>query len=267
MDINTQKTGLDFTLEPNKLNYDKTKFPGAIDWVKTFEAGEYAYQSPTPGVDILYFGARYMEQLSDHDKFIGKNFMADLTILNAGKVGNEFVKTVGHYHCHVQGCNCAYPEVYEAVSEGIEYLLQSEVKDGSVDVLWVVTQPGDKIMMLPNYGHVSLNIGSQPAIELDIQKRDNPNNSDYSMFKEKVGGAVYRTDEGLVKNPNYTIRSLRVVRPREVAAWGLVKNIPLYSLFTNDPDTFRYLLNPQDFVFNIDVFYEDIEPRFATFQV
>jgi glucose-6-phosphate isomerase len=201
-----------------------------------------------------------MENNSDEQKFLNEDFMADLTIINAGKVGKEFVKTVGHYHQNVPGTKIAYPEAYEAVSGNFEYLLQSEPdSEGKVDVIWVVTKPGDKVVMPPNYGHVSMNVGDEPAIEVDIQKRDNPNGSDYTMFKERIGGALYRTEDGLCENPNYKIASLKIARPKEKPDWGLTKDKPLYTSFVENPEKFHWLLEPQNYDFKLDELFEDVE--------
>ena len=251
---------MNYKLGKNKLIYDKTEYIPAIDWSKSFEEGKYAYQAPKSDLSTLYFGARYIEKTKDEDIFVSNDFMADLTVINPGKVGAEFVKTVGHYHQNVAGTDIAYPEVYEAITDNIEYLLQSEPDgDGKVQVLWVVTEAGDKVVMPPNWGHVSMNVGSEPVVEVDLQKRDNPNGSDYSMFKERVGGAFYRTDEGLVKNPKYEINSLRIVKPLEKPEWGLIKNKSLYESFVENPEIFEYLLLPEKYDFSLDRLFTDIE--------
>jgi len=257
---------MSIAINKNQLIYDKTEYTPAIDWSKTFEAGKYAYQNSKLEIknskllETLYFGARYMEKTADEDTFVKNDFMADMTVINPGLVGQEYIKTVGHYHQNKLGTKVAYPEVYEALTKNVEYLLQSEPdKDGKVAVIWVVTEPGDKVVMPPNWGHVSMNVGDKPALEVDLQKRDNPNGSDYSIFKEKVGGAFYRTVDGLAKNPNYEVSSLRIVKPLERSEWGLTRDKTLYHSFIEDPKKFDYLLNPEKYDFNLDGLFTDIE--------
>lgn len=258
MDLETI-SGLNFGLEKDELIYNKEDYSAGVVWDKTFEAGKYAYKEPQSALTTLYFGVRYMEKTSDENVFTKNDFMADLTVLNAGKVGNEYIKTVGHYHGNVPGYDIAYPEIYEAVTPHLEYLLQSEPDKSGVEVIWVITEPGDKVVMPPGYGHVSLNAGNEPAVEIDIQKRDNPNNSDYSLFKEKTGGALYRTDKGLEENKNYKIKSVRIVKPKEKPEWGIEKNKPLYRSFVESPEKFQWLLKPQDYQFVLDELFEDIK--------
>jgi len=251
---------MNIKLAENRLDYEKTDYSPAIDWTKSLADGAYAYKDSQTGPEVLYFGARYMEKTTDEDIFVSNDFMADMTTINPGKVGDEFIKTVGHYHQNKPGTTLAYPEVYEAVSGNFEYLLQSELdKDGKVEVIWVVAQPGDKVVMPPNYGHVSMNVGTETAIEVDIQKRDNPNGSDYTMFRERNGGAFYRTDEGLMKNPNYEVSSLRIVKPLERPDLGLTRDKSLYDSFVEAPEKFDYLLNPEKYDFSLDGLFADIE--------
>lgn len=254
-----EKSGLDFSLGEDEVIYEKTDFGTSVDWSKSTEAGAYAYADDKTDLETLYFGVRYMENNEDKEAFIDNDFMADLTVIKPGKVGEEFIKTVGHYHQYVPGTQIAYPEAYEAVSGKFEYLLQSEPDgDGNVDVIWVVTEPGDKVVMPPNYGHVSMNVGEEPAIEVDIQKRDNPNGSDYSIFKERAGGALYRTEKGLIENSKYKIKSVRIVKPLERPDWGLTRNKPLYTSMIEAPEKFRWLTKPQDYDFNLDALFEDV---------
>ena len=260
MNIEKTFTDFDYHIADNKLVYEKQDYQPATTWSKPLVDGSYAYQNADSKIDPLYFGARYFEKTKDEQLFLDNDFMADLTVLNPGKVGKEFVKTVGHYHTYVEGTKIAYPEAYQAVSGGIEYLLQSEPdKDNKVSALWVIAEPGDIVVMPPNYGHVSMNVGSEPAVEVDLQKRDNPNFSDYSVFKNNVGGALYRTGEGLTKNPNYKIESLRIVKPLAKPEWGIVMGKPLYTSFVENPEKFKWLLEPQKYEFNLDELFEDVE--------
>jgi len=251
---------MNIKIAENRLDYEKADYEPAIDWTKSLKDGAYAYQDSASGHETLYFGARYMEKTVDEAVFVDNDFMADMTVINPGKVGNEYIKTVGHYHQNKPGTSLAYPEVYEAVSGKFEYLLQSELdKDGKVQVIWVVAEPGDKVVMPPNFGHVSMNVGLETAIEVDIQKRDNPNGSDYTMFKDRCGGAFYRTEDGLKKNPNYEVLSLRIVKPLERPDLGLTRDKSLYDSFVEAPEKFDYLLNPENYDFSLDRLFVDIE--------
>ncbi len=268
MSKHTLNSGIDFELGKSKLIYDKNGFPRAEDWIKTFEAGKYAYANSATGPDVLYGGTRYMEAAADEPTLKDYDYMCDVTFLNAGFVGDEYIKTVGHYHGDVTGRTVAYPEIYEPLSDGIEYLLQSEPdEDGYIDTIWVLSEPGDKVFMLPNFGHVSINVSDKPVVEVDVQKRYNPDNSIYCMYKEKIGGAIYRTKDGLAKNPHYNIKSLRIMRPKEKPELGLTRGTPLYTSLVKNPEKFRFIDRPQDYSFAVDEFFSEVTPPFAVFKV
>ncbi len=255
-----EKSGLDFSLGEDKLVYRKEDFIPAVDWVKDFQFAKYAYRDKSVKTGNTYFGSRYMERTEDQDLLHKFKYEYDVTALEAGKIGGEFIKTVGHYHSHVPGMTLSYPEVYEVVDGKIEYLLQSELdKDGFVDVIWVIAEEGDKSVMPPNYGHVSMNTTGSLVLESNIQLRDLPKTSDYSLYKELDGGAIYRTGQGLEENPNYRIKSLRIVRPLERPDWGLVKNKPLYTSMIEAPEKFEWLTKPQEYDFNLNELFEDVE--------
>lgn len=255
-----QASGLDFSLENDKLTYKKEDFAPAVDWIKDFEFARYAYKDSEANAGNTYFGTRYMERTIDQELLKKYQYEYDITVFQPGKVGEEYLKTVGHYHSHVPDLDLSYPEVYEVIEGKVEYLLQSEPgKDGKVDVIFVQTKAGDKIVMPPNYGHVSLNPTNEIAIESNIQLRDLPKTSDYGLFKEKVGGALYRTEDGLEENPNYEIKSVRIVRPLEKPDWGLVFDKPLYTLMIETPEKYQWLVRPQDFTFNLEELFTDIE--------
>ncbi len=255
-----QESGLDFSIGEDKLIYKKEDFSQAVDWIKDYQFAKYAYKDQSQESGPTYFGVRYMERTEDKELLLNNGIMGDITVFQPGLVGDEYVKTVGHYHGHTVDQNTSYPEVYQNIAGKVEYLLQTEPdKNGEVDVLYVVTEPGDKVVMPPNVGHVSLNAGDDIAVECDLQKRDNPDDSEYGEFKDFVGGALYRTKDGLEENPHYKIKSLRIVRPLEKPEWGLTKEKPLYTSFTENPDKFKWLTEPQNYDFNLEELFEDIE--------
>jgi glucose-6-phosphate isomerase len=255
-------SGVDFAVETpdDKLLYEKKDFSPAVNWVKDFDFDKYAYklQGITGGPN--YFGTRYMEKTADQPLMKKFGYEYDVTVFEPGFVGSEFIKTVGHYHSHVPGLKLSFPEVYEVMEGRIDYLLQDEPDENDmVNVIFVQATAGDKIVMPPNYGHVSINVYDGISVESNIQKRDLPKTSDYSLFKKKVGGALYRTVDGLEENPNYKIKSLRIVRPLEKPDWGLTRNKPLYTAMVESPEKFKWLTEPQSFKFNLDELFEDVE--------
>lgn len=199
----------------------------------------------------LYYMYRYFEKNVEKNIFENSDCEYDITVLNSGKVGREYIKTKGHYHALVPDTNISYPEVYEVIEGKIEYLIQIKPNDNKeTNVVIIKAKQGDKIIVPPNYGHVSINLSNEPAVESNLQKRDLPAGADYGGFEYYKGGAMYRKDSGWEKNPEYIIKSIKYVIPKEKPEWGITLKKPLYTSFVESPEKFKWITKPQDYDFS-----------------
>ncbi len=90
----------------------------------------------------------------------------DITVIFPGKIGSEYVKTVGHYHPRVPGQPWTYPEVYQVLKGEAHFLLQrgGEVS-GEVEEFKVAAfTAGDILVIPPFYAHVTTNPGAGPLV-------------------------------------------------------------------------------------------------------
>lgn len=243
-------SGLDIKLEDIGLTYDQNIF--AVEpKPRTYDEARDIYLEKSAEEQELYWAYRYFEASDDTDKFEQAQLEYDITVIKNGSIGPELIKTFGHYHAYVPGTQITYPEVYEVIDGEIEYLLQTKPDaDGIVDVVIVSAQKGDKVVVPPNFGHISVNVGQEFCVSSNLQKRDLPAGADYESFRVNNGGAMYRTQNGWENNLNYTVRSLKKVVPREKPEWGLTKNKPLYASFIETPDQFKFLTEPQNYNFS-----------------
>jgi len=250
-------SGLDIKMEDVGLVYDQNIFPVEAK-VRTYEEAKDVYEEKNAEEQDLYWMYRYFEAENDSQKFIASNLEYDITVIRSGKIGDEFIKTAGHYHSYVPDTDLTYPEVYEVIDGQIEYLIQTRPDaDGNVDAVIITAELGDKVIIPPNYGHISINVGPNIAVESNLQLRDLPANADYETFRIFSGGDLFREGKGWENNPQYKIRSLKKVRPKEKPIWGLEKNKPLYPSFIESPEKFYFLTRPQDFDF-VDI-WEKVE--------
>jgi glucose-6-phosphate isomerase len=249
--------GIDVSLNNYKLVYDQEKYP-VEQQAREYTDALDVYLEKGSYKQILYWMYRYFESTDEKPVFDKFGLEYDLTVLKNGQIGVEYIKTVGHYHASLKGKDMSYPEVYEVLEGQIEYILQTiPDKGGKVDVIVVQAKHGDKVIVPPNYGHVSVNVGSSVALSANIQKKDLPAGADYDTFKKFQGAALFRTAEGLKENDKYKIKSLRIVIPKEKPEFGLTRQEPLYTSFLAHPEKFDFLNNPQKYDFS-DIF-EDIK--------
>ena len=132
----------------------------------------------------------------------------DITRIPPKMLGQEFVRTKGHYHFE------GYQELYVVLEgEGI-FLMQKKGEGKIEDVCYVKAKKGDRLLVPPLYGHVTINPSSETLkmgnwISKECQ-------SDYESIETQGGFSYYYTQAGWVKNQNYEeVLKLRSVVPLE----------------------------------------------------
>jgi glucose-6-phosphate isomerase len=136
----------------------------------------------------------------------------NVTILETGTVGGEYIKTYGHYHIG------QLDETYW-FSSGEGVVLQQKLADPvQADVVEefkaIRVKPGDSVYMPPGYGHLMTNVGNTWLVMVDDSPVDGaddsasmPGHADYEMVKEMHGFAYYVVEKdgvpALKRNPLY----------------------------------------------------------------
>ena len=147
----------------------------------------------------------------------GGSHQRNITVWEPGKVGNEYIKTYGHYH--VGDLDETYHVLF---GEGIALLqkLTCDVSGKSVpdcveEFRAIRVHAGDQIYMPPNYGHLLVNIGDtylvtsddSPVHFDDSDSSSWPGHADYELVRRMHGFAYYVVEmggmPGLVANSRY----------------------------------------------------------------
>ncbi len=179
-----------------------------------------------------YYMFRGVHRPEDGKKFEYYKIRYDITIIPPRMVGREYIKTYGHYHPEAEP-GLSYPEVYE-VLQGKALFLQ-QTPDAS-DFMITEAEAGDVVIMIPNHGHVTVNIGDEPLIMANLVSSEFSSN--YEPVKEKHGFAWYYTEKGWVKNEHYENHP----KIRKTVPSALPSDI--YSLFVDYPYLFDWLNRP-----------------------
>lgn len=222
--------------------------------IRTAEAARYSFLHQTAAApEILYWMYREMGRQDDLKILHQHGLIFDVTIIRPGQVGREFIKTVGHYHSVKPGTDAAFPEVYEVLHGEATFLLQKAGREpGCVEDAVVITaHPGDKVVMPPGYGHITINASSDYLVMTDMVAA--ANSSIYGDMKDLQGGAYYFITEGSeawTKNPNYkSVKPLRRLPARNYPEFHLHSDQPMYKLILEKPEAFRFLTHPEEFDF------------------
>lgn len=153
-----------------------------------------------PGPAIHYYMVR------------GGKVKGNITVLESGTVGGEYIKTYGHYHLG------ELDETYHFL-QGSGIVLQQKLVDprepARVEEFKVTrVRAGDSVYMPPGYGHLMVNTGDTWLVMADDSPVEGPDDSasmpghaDYSGVKAMRGFSYYVVERGgapaLVRNPLY----------------------------------------------------------------
>lgn len=181
---------------------------------------------------------RYANLAADNEKINSHNLRYDLTLMQAGTIDGEFVKTAGHYH--KKPC----PEVYEVLSGRAYFLTQSES-----GVYLAEAGPGEKFLIPPSFGHNTINVFNEPLLLANWVSEKAT--YDYEPYKKYHGAMYYFLKNNnlvdIVKNTNYdSVPEIKKIKAGEYPEFGLLKNKPLYSL-VNNLEKLRFLNYPEEF--------------------
>ena len=165
----------------------------------------------------------------DGEKLQEQGLRYDITVIPPNMLGQEYIKTAGHYHPLVPEGRVTYPELYEVLEGEALYLLQSQDLG---DVVVVHASAGDKVLVPPNYGHITIN-RSNKTLKMANYVAGNFS-SLYGPIKEKAGGAYFFTKEGWIKNERCPeaaeLRHVEAPDKKKLAKLGLTKGREMYPL-------------------------------------
>lgn len=192
----------------------------------------------------LYFMYRDLARSDDDRRWLHEHHARyDITVISPGILCGEYIKTKGHYHTR-NPAGVFYPEIYEVLAGSGHFLLQTRDAD---DVVIITGSAGDKILIPPGYGHVTINPGSEDLVMANLVSTEFSSN--YGPFAEMQGAAYYEMEGGaLVKNPRYPdAPPVRHCDPVEVPEVGIERGVRLYDLIGR-PRSVAYLNHPEEFM-------------------
>ncbi|MCR4325078.1 MAG: hypothetical protein NUV69_05340 [Candidatus Curtissbacteria bacterium] len=146
----------------------------------------------------------------------GGSDQRNITIWEPGKIGDEYIKTYGHYH--VGDLDETYWVLF---GEGIVVLQkraedQGDPVDDEIEAMYAVhVKPGDALFIPSGWGHLVANISETYFVTADdspvnfeeVDPVSLPGHADYEAVKKMQGFAYYVVEKdgkpALVKNDKY----------------------------------------------------------------
>ena len=202
--------------------------------------------------EVMYLGYRRLYLPLDAVKVKKNHLTYDLTIIPPYRIGKEFNKTVGHYHDLKPRTKIAHPELYEILQGKVLVILQKmdpEFKKVT-KVITAELSAGDKIIYPANYGHILVNIGTDPVVTANWLCVDYK--PLYKQVSDKQGMAYYVVaEEGgykLIANSMYgKVPVPRSYRAENMEVFKLNLHKPMYVSAMEDIKSLDFLSNPEKY--------------------
>src|SRR3989344_7219362 len=184
------------------------------------------------GSDPVYRVWRGVYLKSEEEKVRNSGLRLDLILMPPGKIGDESVKTAGHYHL-------SYPEMYFILYGRAYILAQSYNENPKVIKSALLTEAGtgEQVFIPRGFGHNTINVLNEPLLFATLM--DENAVDDYESYKDNHGASYYFLDNGnlvdIVKNPNYeSVPELKKI-PAEKITPPIARVVKLANTYGSGP--------------------------------
>lgn len=240
-------SGLDLKLNTKKhllaLGEELTKVKPATRFLKDMK--EVLVDKEITAPSELYYMYRDLHKIKDKADIRKSKLRYDVTVIRSDRLGNEFMKTAGHYHPGYFG------ELYEILDGAAWCLLQKKTDEDHTiieDVILIKAKRGDKIVIPPKYGHILINTGKDDLVTSNWVSSEFC--SEYELYREMNGAAYFIFEDSagvrFEVNPRYkSVPKIRVATPSKIIQkFGLKSQSSMYPLLYDDIKKLDFLNNP-----------------------
>ena len=167
----------------------------------------------------------------------------------AGKLGNEPVRSQGHIHKKSPLSGSSTPEVYEIWSGEAIIYMQEYAEDNPGRCYAVYAKPGDVVIVPPDWAHATINANPEKPMSFGAWC-DREYGFDYEGVRKHDGIAwfpVFDKDNKIIWQQNNKYKNSKLIckKPDDYKQFGIEANIPIYSIFEKETETFLYVPHPQ----------------------
>lgn len=223
--------------------------------------GLLADESNLPVNELFYDVYRGIAFPEDEELLKKNDYRYDITIIMDGQINGECKKTSGHYHGWNPQRTNTYPEVYEVIKGTALYILQradnfdTNPTDVKIDdLIFATVKEGQTILVPPNYGHCSINIGEGPLIFSNLAYVPCPISYDpvknyhgMSYYVKKVNGEIKIE----LNNRYIDVPKPKFATVKENPELGIKFGLPVYQSYKQNPEAFKFLGEPDDYINDI----------------
>lgn len=252
-------SGLDIEIKNSALEKGAS-IEGGARTERTVESLNPVLFESRPGEKrVVYYVWRELHKKENAEATQKLRVRYDITAMDPSPIGRELPKTFGHYHAKDMG-GIGYPEIYEVLSGIAWWIIQKPAKNDprTIEETYLIeAHEGEKAVMPPNFGHISINPGPKPLImanwignffKYDYDTYENLHGACWFALNSESGDAVEFEKNSFY----YTVPELAKLRPRDVSELGISKKIPLYTLIAK-PEFLNFLSNPRSYLKSLTI--------------
>jgi glucose-6-phosphate isomerase, archaeal len=199
------------------------------------------------GPDPLYSIVMDVGREEDRTELEKRMLLVGVVAYAAGRLGEEPVRSQGHIHAIAPHCGWSTPELFEIWEGRAIIYAQERATDNPGRCFAVLANPGDKVVVPPNWAHAVINADPERRMV-------------FGAFCDRQYGFVYdevRAHGGLAwfpildeqqnirweANPKYRTSEISVRGPRAYPELGM-RGVAMYEQFTADPDSLQWVSEP-----------------------
>lgn len=259
IDISRQ-CGLDIKLDDESYKFimAPSLLGGETDTRKLEELRDVLYEKDISEPKKLYTLFNDMGE-PETRKFLSRHGLRyDLGIMPPIKIGCEYIKTIGHYHGVGVANKIPFAEVYEVVHGTAHFVLQKQdIRNDKVlsDIFWVEASEGDRLIMPPEYAHVTINPGPEVLVLSNLAAT--ACRLSYERIVRMGGMGYFNIEENgksvFVENSNHeSLSPIRKVSLDKFENFDIDASKAIYLTAKSNPEKFRFITEPQGFerIFN-----------------
>jgi len=225
-----------------KIKIGNIEFKATIRWAEDLKPVLAFPNKLEKNFPAYYMFRDVYHNYEDRNTIVESSLRYDITYIPPSMIGDEYIKTFGHYHPKVN--SVSYPELYEVIEGSAIFLIQKGI-ERIEEVIAVKAKKGDKVIIPPNYGHVTINPSNKTLKTANWVSR--AFSSIYEPYIKRRGACYYLTTKGWMKNNNYrTVPPLKFAKSKAEKVLKIDKADKMYDLVKNI-DRLEFLNKPENY--------------------
>ena len=237
------------TVSPMGFEYGEGVFGPAVENRSLDDIRKSLADPHCDGPEIVYSIAMDVGKEKHREILNELHLLYGAVTYAAGKLGNEPVRSQGHIHKKSPLSGSSTPEVYEIWSGEAIIYMQEYAEDNPGRCYAVYAKPGDVVIVPPDWAHATINANPEKPMSFGAWC-DREYGFDYEGVRKHDGIAwfpVFDKDNKITWQQNNKYKNSKLIckKPDDYKQFGIEANIPIYSIFEKEAETFLYVPHPK----------------------